>query len=168
MSMRWNCLSTAATNRPLAHPQDATWVWKATVEWCWQGKTEELGGKPVPVTLCPQIPYELTRARNLAFAVRGRRLTAWVMPQSCVILLPVENICSRAFRFCLSPHRRSDYIHGVLNSIRKISVAFRFGSKCLFVLKINRPDSPSQFQLLCLPLFVFKLSPYKQKLLFLS
>jgi hypothetical protein len=45
-------------------------VWRATVEWYWQGKTEELGEKPVPVPLCPpQIPHGLTRARTLASAV---------------------------------------------------------------------------------------------------
>jgi hypothetical protein len=50
------------------------------VEWYWQGKTEDLGDKPVPVPLCPpQIPYGLTRAWTRASAVRGRRLTAWDM-----------------------------------------------------------------------------------------
>ena len=30
----------------------------AMVEWYWQGKTDVLGEKPVPVPLCPpQIPY---------------------------------------------------------------------------------------------------------------
>jgi hypothetical protein len=56
------------------------WVWGATVEWYWQGKTKELEEKPVPVLLClPQIPHELTRERTRASAVRGRRLTAWAM-----------------------------------------------------------------------------------------
>jgi hypothetical protein len=37
----------------------------APVEWKWQGKTEELGEKPVPVPLCPpQIPHGLTPASN--------------------------------------------------------------------------------------------------------
>jgi hypothetical protein len=46
----------------------------------WHGKTEELGGKPVPVPLCPpQIPHELTRARTRASAVKDRRLTTWAM-----------------------------------------------------------------------------------------
>jgi hypothetical protein len=41
-----------------------------------QGKTEELGEKPVPVPLCPpQILHGLTRARTRASAVTGRRLT---------------------------------------------------------------------------------------------
>jgi hypothetical protein len=41
------------------------------------GKTEELGEKLVPVSLCPpQIPHELTRERTRDSAVRGRRLTA--------------------------------------------------------------------------------------------
>jgi hypothetical protein len=58
------------------------WVWIATVEWYWQGKTEELGEKPVPVPLCPpQIPHGLTRAWTWASAVRGRRLTTWAMPR---------------------------------------------------------------------------------------
>jgi hypothetical protein len=46
----------------------------------WQGKTKELGEKPVPVPLCPpKIPHGSTRARTRASAVRGQRLTAWGM-----------------------------------------------------------------------------------------
>jgi hypothetical protein len=56
------------------------WFWRATVEWYWQEKTEELGEKPVPVPICPpQIPHALNRARTRASAVRGRRLTTWSM-----------------------------------------------------------------------------------------
>jgi hypothetical protein len=56
------------------------WDWRATVEWYWQGKTEELGEKPVPVPLCPpQIPHGLTRPRTRSSAVRGRWLTTWAM-----------------------------------------------------------------------------------------
>jgi hypothetical protein len=56
------------------------WVWRATVKWYWQGKTEELGDKPVPVPPCPpQIPHGLTQARTRASAVGGRRLTTWAM-----------------------------------------------------------------------------------------
>jgi hypothetical protein len=52
----------------------------ALMEWYWQGKTEELGEKPVPVPLCPpQIPHGLTRLRTQASAVGGRRLTVWAM-----------------------------------------------------------------------------------------
>jgi hypothetical protein len=52
----------------------------APVEWNWQGKTEELGEKPIPVPLCPpQIPHGLNRDRTRASAVGGRRLTAWAM-----------------------------------------------------------------------------------------
>jgi hypothetical protein len=37
----------------------------APVEWYWQGKTEVLGEKPVPVQFCPpQIPHGLTRDRT--------------------------------------------------------------------------------------------------------
>jgi hypothetical protein len=50
------------------------------VEWNWQGKTEVLGEKPVPVPLCPpQIPHGLTRDRTQASTVRGRRLSTWTM-----------------------------------------------------------------------------------------
>jgi hypothetical protein len=56
------------------------WIWRATVEWYWQGKIEELGEKPVPVSLCPpQSPHALTRARIPTSAVRGRWLTTWAM-----------------------------------------------------------------------------------------
>jgi hypothetical protein len=52
----------------------------APMEWNWQGKTEVLGEKPVPVPLCPpQIPHRLARDLTRAFAVGGRRLTAWAM-----------------------------------------------------------------------------------------
>jgi hypothetical protein len=52
----------------------------APVEWNWQGKTEVLGEKPVPLPLCPpQIPHGLTRDRTRASAVGGRQLTAWAM-----------------------------------------------------------------------------------------
>jgi hypothetical protein len=38
---------------------------RAPVECNWQGKTEVLGEKPVPVSLCPpQIPHGLTRGSN--------------------------------------------------------------------------------------------------------
>jgi hypothetical protein len=56
------------------------WVWRATVEWYWQGKTEELGEKRVPESLCPpQIPHGLTWMRTRASAVRDRRLKTWAM-----------------------------------------------------------------------------------------
>jgi hypothetical protein len=59
------CLWTAATNWPIVHPPDYIWVWRATVEWYWQEKTEELGEKPFPVPLCPsQFPHELTENTN--------------------------------------------------------------------------------------------------------
>jgi hypothetical protein len=42
----------------------------APVEWKWQGKTEVVGEKPVPVPLCPpQIPHGMSRYRNRASAV---------------------------------------------------------------------------------------------------
>jgi hypothetical protein len=58
------------------------------VEWNWQGKTEELGEKPVPVTLSPpQIPHGLIWDRTRASAVGGRRLTACVMARPLAIRL---------------------------------------------------------------------------------
>jgi hypothetical protein len=61
------------------------------VEWYWQVKTEVLGEKPVPVSLCPpQIPHGLNRDRTRASEVGGRRLTAWAMARPkcvCITLL---------------------------------------------------------------------------------
>jgi hypothetical protein len=55
----------------------------AAAEGNWQGKTEVLFKKPVPVPLFPQqIPHELTRNRTRASAVTGWRLTAWAMARS--------------------------------------------------------------------------------------
>jgi hypothetical protein len=57
------------------------------VEWNWQGKTEVLGEKPVPVPLCPpQIPKGRTRDRTRAFAVGGRRLTASAMARPSLLV----------------------------------------------------------------------------------
>jgi hypothetical protein len=68
-------------------------VWRATVEWYWQEKTEELGEKPVPVPLCPpQISHRLTRARTRASTVRGRRLTTWAMVRPTGICIPWINL----------------------------------------------------------------------------
>jgi hypothetical protein len=40
------------------------------VEWYWQGKTDNLWGKPVPVPLCPsQIPHKLLWARTWDFVI---------------------------------------------------------------------------------------------------
>jgi hypothetical protein len=80
---RWAGSSTLAwmpTYVSILRIPQMIWVWRATVEWYWQGETEELGENPVPVPLCsPQIPHGLTRAWTLARAVRGRRLTTWAM-----------------------------------------------------------------------------------------
>jgi hypothetical protein len=66
------------------------WVWWATVEWYWQGKTEKLGEKTVPMLLCPpQIQHGLTRARTRASAARGRRLTTWAMARPVLWLTPL-------------------------------------------------------------------------------
>jgi hypothetical protein len=80
---RWGGSSTLAwmpTYVSILRIPQMVWVWRATVEWYWQGTTEELGEKPFPVPLCPpQIPHGLTWARTRASAVTGRRLTAWAM-----------------------------------------------------------------------------------------
>jgi hypothetical protein len=72
----------------------------------WQGKTEELGEKPVPVPLCPpQIPHGLTRALTRASAVRGQRLTTWVMAQVSLFSLQTRNrvyILVSNYWFCTS------------------------------------------------------------------
>ena len=61
--------------------------YRAVVEWYWQGKTELLGEKPVPVSLSPpQISHGLAWDRTLASAVRGRWLTAWATAQSVSFL----------------------------------------------------------------------------------
>jgi hypothetical protein len=71
----------------ILHTPPMIWVWRETVEWHWQGKTEELGEKPVPVPFCPpQIPHGLSRARSRAFAVRGRRLTTWTIARPAISL----------------------------------------------------------------------------------
>jgi hypothetical protein len=79
---RWGGSSTQAwmpTYVSILRIRQMIWVWRATVEWYWRGKT-------CPVPLCPpQIPHGLTRAS----AVRGRRLTTWAMarPTKSVLVI---------------------------------------------------------------------------------
>jgi hypothetical protein len=78
----------------------------APVEWNWQGKTEELGEKPVPVPLCPpQIPHRLNRDRTRPSAVGGRRLTAWAMARPSSWL--VRHSTTRDPAECLSCNQLS-------------------------------------------------------------
>jgi hypothetical protein len=63
------------------------------VEWKWQGKTEVLGEKHVPVPFCPpQIPHGLNGDRSRASAVRGRRLTACAMARPSISLYVIYYI----------------------------------------------------------------------------
>jgi hypothetical protein len=55
---------------------------RVMVEWYWQGKTEELGEKYVPVPLCPQIPYRLIHVWTWTSMVRGQWLTTSAMAWS--------------------------------------------------------------------------------------
>jgi hypothetical protein len=65
-------LWTAATSRPVVYPP-LIWVWRATVEWYWQGRTEKVGVKSVPVPLFPlQISHELIRAQTRVSTVPNR------------------------------------------------------------------------------------------------
>jgi hypothetical protein len=82
----------------ILHIPQMIWVWRATVEWYWQGKTEELGEKPVPVPLCPpQIPHGLTQAWTRASAVRGRWLTTWAMARPWVVVTCTSQNCVSHF-----------------------------------------------------------------------
>jgi hypothetical protein len=83
-------LWTAATNGHI-HPPDKIWVWRTMVEYYWQGKTKDIGEKPIPGPLSPpQIPYGFNRARTRDSAVRGRRLNAWAMARPTFVYI----ICS--------------------------------------------------------------------------
>jgi len=57
------------------------------VDWCWQGKTKYLGGKPVPVTLfLPKFTHGLAWDQALETMLRGQWLTASAMPWSISVL----------------------------------------------------------------------------------
>jgi hypothetical protein len=58
--MGWECLWTAFCSFP-----DDIWVWSATVEWHWNGKTEELGEKPIQCRYVQHESYKDWPAGNL-------------------------------------------------------------------------------------------------------
>jgi hypothetical protein len=98
----------------------------------WQGKTEELGDKPVPVPLCPpQIPHGLIRARTRASAVRGRRLTTWAMAR------PDGTISFRYFPF---PYSKPRSISLTETFVKYASLAYRTIPRILhlFMLQDSR------------------------------
>jgi hypothetical protein len=81
MSIRWDCVSELRLPTVMFIPKViGVYECRATAEWYWQGETEELREKSVPMTLFqPQISNELARVRTRAFEVRSWRLTAWAM-----------------------------------------------------------------------------------------
>jgi hypothetical protein len=97
LSAHSRCYGRTAALKAYCAILSGRWIWRAflllhfngaLVEWNWQGKTEVLGEKPVPVPLCPpQIPHKLTWDRTRASAVRGQRLTAWAMARPFSFLL---------------------------------------------------------------------------------
>jgi hypothetical protein len=56
-------LWTAANSGSVVHLPDGTWVWSHGGIML-TGKAEDLGERPVPVPVSPQIPHGLTRART--------------------------------------------------------------------------------------------------------
>jgi hypothetical protein len=85
ISIGWDCVSELLSLTDIVHPPRRQKSMENNSGMIyWQGKTEKLGEKPVPVPLCPpQIPQELTRARTRDSARRARWLTAWAMARSC-------------------------------------------------------------------------------------
>jgi hypothetical protein len=97
------CLWNAATDGPTLNSLYDIWVWRATVEWCWQDKTEELGDKPVPVRLCPpQVPHRQSLARTRTCVVRDRRLTPEPRQGLLSILLLTVTLPKIFWRFVIS------------------------------------------------------------------
>jgi hypothetical protein len=80
-SCQWVRLSfwTAATNGPTVHPPGYTRVLRATVEWCWQEKQKNSEKNLSQCNVHHKFNTKLARARTLAPAMRGRRLTAWAI-----------------------------------------------------------------------------------------
>jgi hypothetical protein len=98
------CLWTAATSGSVVHPAGDIWVWRATMEWYWQGKTEELRESPVPMPLCSlQVLNGETRARetDLRAVTRLSRGTTWhcvLLPSYSVDLLTLKDVCCLTYQ----------------------------------------------------------------------
>jgi hypothetical protein len=81
ISMGWDYVSELLSLQDILFAPQMIWVWRATMELYWQGETEELGEKPVPVpaTLSTTNPTWIDPGANPGLP--GERLTAWRMAQ---------------------------------------------------------------------------------------
>jgi hypothetical protein len=88
------CIWTAANKGPIVHPPDDTpYEYGSSVEWYWQGKSEELRENSVPVPLYPpQIPNGVIGALVRPLAVIGRQLTAWAMARPILLFGNISNM----------------------------------------------------------------------------
>jgi hypothetical protein len=104
----------------------------APVKWNCEGKTEELGEKPVPVPLCPpQIPHGLTRDRTRASAVGGWRLTAWAMARPDTNVKTINNNSTKIKCFV---HFAGWIYQGHSKSFRTAAPSLFFISICVLIL----------------------------------
>jgi hypothetical protein len=71
------CLRTAATNEPTVYLPDDIWVWTATVEWYWQGKTKNWEKFCPSATLSTTISTWTDLGANSG--LRCERLTVWAL-----------------------------------------------------------------------------------------
>jgi hypothetical protein len=69
---------TSGRQRTNVHPPDDIRIWRATVEYYWQGKSKNGWESSVPVPLNPQqIPCRMTRPWTGVSTARGRKIATW-------------------------------------------------------------------------------------------
>jgi hypothetical protein len=67
------------------------WVWRATVEWWWQGKPKNSEKNLSQCHFAHHKPYADWPGREPGLAVRGRRLTAWAMVLTYITTAPARS-----------------------------------------------------------------------------
>lgn len=97
------------------------------VEGYWQGKTEVLRWKHIPVMPHPQIPHRLPCAPTHASALRNLRLNTWTL--ACLILGKVHACYEVKLLHWLAYHTHHNlYTAHILESLPSLSCAFIYNS----------------------------------------
>jgi hypothetical protein len=116
MSMRWDCLWTAAISGPTVHPPDEIWVRRSAVEWYWQEKPTN---SEKNLTQCRFVYHKSHSDSNLGLRGSDRRLTA--QARDCQLFTTVVLLFTSEHRHKMST--RNSTVHKYVRELKDIKIA---------------------------------------------